>query len=125
VTDKDKPEIALEDLVSKLAQMKNGESEIPDSQGEAAILLNYTFVVSKNINVSNEECLIITNLMCHHGINLFRFNDEKTTFQNESGKVINKHNSLIFHALWLDESLAQGGVSEEIIKIMRIVREWK
>lgn len=125
VTDKDKEELTLEVLQAKLEEMKKGESEIPDSQGEVTLLQNYTFSLSKNINAANEECLTIRNRMCGHRVNLFRFNDSQTTFENESGKVINKHNSLIFHAIWLDESLTQGGVSEEIIKIMRIVREWK
>jgi hypothetical protein len=73
----------------------------------------------------NEQCLIFTHMPSACRCNLYYYNDSATQYENQSGKVINKQNSLIFHSLWLDDSLSQNGVSEEIIKIMRLVREWK
>ena len=73
----------------------------------------------------SQECLTFYQRDSMIKINIFRYNDTQSAYDNDAGKLINKHNSLIFHSLWLDENLTQNGVSEDIIKIMRVVREWK
>ena len=84
----------------------------------------YESNLTKSVDGS-EECLTFIQTVSMIKINIFRFNDTQFAYENEVGKIINKHNSLIFHALWLNENLSQSGVSEDIIKIMRVVREWK
>lgn len=87
-------------------------------------LNNYECSLIKSVDGS-EECLTFTQVQSNVKLNIFRFNDSHISYEcHESGKTINKHNSLIYHALWLDENLMQAGVSEDIIKILMIVREW-
>ena len=88
-------------------------------------LNNYECSLVKSVDGS-EECLTFTQVQNNVKLNIFRFNDSHISYEcHESGKTINKHNSLIYHTLWLDEHLMQAGVSEDIIKILSIVREWK
>ena len=59
-------------------------------------------------------------------INIYKFLDEENkTYTNNDGKLINKNNSFLYHSIWIEECLAKNAVSEQIVNIMRIVREWK
>jgi len=59
-------------------------------------------------------------------INIYKFIDEENkVYTNKEGKLINKHNSFLYHSIWVEECLTKNSISEDIVNIMRLVREWK
>jgi hypothetical protein len=65
---------------------------------------SYEANLTKSVDGS-EECLTFMQTVNMVKINIFRFNDTQSAYESyDSGKIINKHNSLIFHALWLDDN---------------------
>jgi len=60
---------------------------------------NYTINLFRKIE-DNEECLIFTHMPSSCRVNLYKYNDSTTAYDNQSGKTINKQNALIFHSLW-------------------------
>ena len=87
-------------------------------------------VNSYQVSLTKDELGTYEQLTFKHNsssisVNLYKFNDASTSYKNQSEKSIDKYHSLVFHSVWVNDTLSADGVSQEIIKIMRLVREWR
>jgi hypothetical protein len=58
-------------------------------------------------------------------IKIISFKDKESSYLNSRGKTINLYNSTLFHVAWLEQQYTREPVSQEVSKLLRIIKEWR
>lgn len=115
--------VSQDDMPISLEIIEESVNNIVQLQTDSTVN-NYQLSLTKD-ELNTYEVLTFNHITNNMKVNLYKFNDATTSYKNQSEKVIDKYHSLIFHSVWINENLSAEGISQEILKIMRLVREWK
>jgi hypothetical protein len=71
------------------------------------------------------RCLYFTHSLTGIKIKIINFVDKGGSYVNCRGKTVNLFNSTLFHVMWLEQQYTREPVSQEISKLLRIIRKWR
>lgn len=69
--------------------------------------------------------LIFTRSVSNIEVRISTYKENGHEYNNLNSRLINKKNSIIYHTLWLEEFMNLNNMNRDVLKILRVVREWR